>query len=60
MLINDREYQVLMDIEDITHTNYGIKKIEEDTYFIPEDGAIVLMEDLRDAYYAKLEERNNG
>lgn len=56
MIINEKEYELIKKIEDLTITNYEVLKISEDTYFIKTDNIIPMLEDLKYEYDHLLEE----
>jgi hypothetical protein len=56
MIINEKEYELIKKIEDLTITDYEVLKISEDTYFIKTDNIIPMLEDLKYEYDHKLEE----
>ena len=56
MIINEKEYELIKKIEEITITEYEVLKISEDTYFIKTDNIIPMLEDLKYEYDHKLEE----
>jgi hypothetical protein len=56
MIINEKEYELIKKIEEITITDYEVLKISEDTYFIKTDNIIPMLEDLKYEYDHLLEE----
>jgi hypothetical protein len=56
MIINEKEYELIKKIEELTITDYEVLKISEDTYFIKTDNIIPMLEDLKYEYDHLLEE----
>lgn len=50
MLLNEKEYELIKEIEDLTKTDYNLLKITEDTYFINQDSITPMLEDLKYEY----------
>lgn len=60
MLINEEEYQILMKVEDITHTNYNVLKLRDNPkeYLIYRESMISLLQDLT-YHVEEMEEEKN-
>lgn len=56
MIINEKEYELIKKIEDMTITDYEVLKISEDKYFIKTENIIPMIEDLKYEYDHLLEE----